>query len=962
MSLWSRIERRIGELAGELLPDEHRERLTEARGALDGGDAKRAVAICERLILDRPGHAGTLLVLGAARLQGGDAAGALRAFDDAIEADDATPEAHAGRGEALRLLGRFEDAVGAYQAAVRRAGGDEHLLAEAYRGQGLAHRAGGDLDRAIRELRKAVTEAPGDAVALAALGEALLIAAPPAPERARRYLERAVTAADVPPDAHVSLGRAALAMGDTAAAEQAFARARAIAEVDEDRLRAVAAAALAGLGDIARLRGDRAGAHEHYVRALALTPRDATLHERAGDLSADARDWEAAMLRYERAVDLGGAAAAVRKGLDAALALGPGAGERAGFFANRVLERDPRDPHALAARAAALPAEAARATLQGALADSDDPELHLALARVALTQGEREEAATHAWAALRAAPRDQRARDVLAAARAPALEPAPGDDAGELYALALAVQRALADEPALADLLPEAAQAAADFDQPLLVTVMGEFSSGKSTFINALVTEDIAPVGITPTTATINVVKFGRERGGRILYRDGRVATLPWPALSATLQQLDGDAARDVAQVEILYPAPELERVSVVDTPGLNSILPEHEEVARGFIARADAVVWVFAAGQAGKASEREALERIRAEGTRVLGVLNKIDQLSADDVAELRTHLGGELGGLVEAVVPLSARNALAHRAHGAADDGNWPELAAALEERFYSRAREIKRDACRRRLGGLLASARARVQDRRAAAATAADSLGREAAAAREAARTFAAEVVPGVRGELGERASDLYRRAAREVLELVRPRRLPFGSHTASEADRDYLLALLDAGYTALLAPAAARVAGALRETGLRAAAAAAREAAVIGGEPAAALARETEAAIESVDAEVFARADAFVRGYLRGGAIDRFFRQDVPKLELAEDAAYHALYRGSPDLDTEIARPLADAGARALGRIADRLEQLAGWADAQAFELERGAGARLDALDRRRRALSAPGASG
>ena len=46
---------------------------------------------------------------------------------------------------------------------------------------------------------------------------------------------------------------------------------------------------------------------------------------------------------------------------------------------------------------------------------------------------------------------------------------------------------------------------------------MGEFSSGKSSFVNAFIGADVAPTGITPTTATINVVRYGRERGGRIV-------------------------------------------------------------------------------------------------------------------------------------------------------------------------------------------------------------------------------------------------------------------------------------------------------------------------------------------------------------------------------------------------------------------------------------------------------------
>src|SRR5947207_12221438 len=86
-----------------------------------------------------------------------------------------------------------------------------------------------------------------------------------------------------------------------------------------------------------------------------------------------------------------------------------------------------------------------------------------------------------------------------------------------------------------------------------------------------------------------------------------------------------GDEARRIRVVEVLYPLETLQRVNVVDTPGLNSIHPEHEETARRFIAEADAVLWLFTVDQAAKATEGEALERIAHQGKKILGVLNKI-------------------------------------------------------------------------------------------------------------------------------------------------------------------------------------------------------------------------------------------------------------------------------------------------------------------------------------------------
>ncbi|HEY6035355.1 MAG TPA: hypothetical protein VIV58_13875, partial [Kofleriaceae bacterium] len=89
-----------------------------------------------------------------------------------------------------------------------------------------------------------------------------------------------------------------------------------------------------------------------------------------------------------------------------------------------------------------------------------------------------------------------------------------------------------------------------------------------------------------------------------------------------------------------------------------------------------------------------------------------------------------------------------------------------------------------------------------------------------------------------------------------------------------------------------------------------------------------------------ARVFDRARAYLRGYLEGGYIDAFFKNDVPRLELSEDAIYHALYRSAPDLDHEIGLPLENAAGDALAAIAGRLDHWCAVAGVQALDLEVG----------------------
>src|SRR5690606_6366613 len=149
--------------------------------------------------------------------------------------------------------------------------------------------------------------------------------------------------------------------------------------------------------------------------------------------------------------------------------------------------------------------------------------------------------------------------------------------------------------------------------RPLTIAIMGEFSAGKSTFVNALLGEAVAPMGVLPTTNTINVFRRGTGRGARIHYRDGRVAIVAADQVHDFLHGLDDTAAQRIRHVEIERTGSRMGDAAVVDTPGLNALDEYHERVAREFIDEADAVVWVFSATRGGAASEAAMLGELRA-------------------------------------------------------------------------------------------------------------------------------------------------------------------------------------------------------------------------------------------------------------------------------------------------------------------------------------------------------------
>ena len=151
MSFWSRIERRIEEFAGELYPDEFRERLSQARGTLHDEQFAEAEAQLLELVDERPEHVGALVLLGVARLKQNKADLALLAFDQALEREKDVPEALIGRGDAALELDDVAGALPNFRSAVDAAQGDRTLQAEAYRGLGVSYRRSGDLDGHRRE-------------------------------------------------------------------------------------------------------------------------------------------------------------------------------------------------------------------------------------------------------------------------------------------------------------------------------------------------------------------------------------------------------------------------------------------------------------------------------------------------------------------------------------------------------------------------------------------------------------------------------------------------------------------------------------------------------------------------------------------------------------------------------------------------------------------------------------------
>lgn len=177
----------------------------------------------------------------------------------------------------------------------------------------------------------------------------------------------------------------------------------------------------------------------------------------------------------------------------------------------------------------------------------------------------------------------------------------------------------------------------AQLDELFLLVVVGEFNSGKSTFINALIGERILEEGVTPTTARIHRLRHAEEAG---------VSPAPGGIL------------------EVEHPAEMLRHLQIVDTPGTNALDREHEAITRDFVPRSDLVLFVTSADRPFTESERAFIESIREWGKKLVVVVNKVDFLSGDEEREqveafIRDN-AAQLLGFTPQIFSVSSRQAL--------------------------------------------------------------------------------------------------------------------------------------------------------------------------------------------------------------------------------------------------------------------------------------------------------------
>lgn len=192
----------------------------------------------------------------------------------------------------------------------------------------------------------------------------------------------------------------------------------------------------------------------------------------------------------------------------------------------------------------------------------------------------------------------------------------------------------------------------ADIREPLLFVVVGEVKAGKSSLLNALFGHEFARADVLPATDRVYIFRHGPE--------DRSVEISP---------QL----------TERYLPIPFLRDFNVVDTPGTNTMVAEHQTITENFVPRADLVLFVFSVVNPWTQSAWDFLKLVQKKWLKnVVFVLQQADLREPTEIDVIRRHLQDtamQKLGFVPPIFAVSARKALLARTTALDKERLWTE-----------------------------------------------------------------------------------------------------------------------------------------------------------------------------------------------------------------------------------------------------------------------------------------------
>ncbi len=454
-------------------------------------------------------------------------------------------------------------------------------------------------------------------------------------------------------------------------------------------------------------------------------------------------------------------------------------------------------------------------SLRAETSEPDRAQAHLELARVLSKSADRSEVLRH----LHEAGKDPRLRPIAEAMSLETLQglkprldyPEDPQNPMSLEGFAKNVVAWVTGDPRLVDFVSAAQSLVQRLESPLSLAIVGEFNAGKSTLLNALLEEDLLPVGVLPTTAHTGIVRFGPRRAARLHFLSAPPQEVGFEEASRTMK----DTAAEIERVEFMFPHPVLRTVEFWDTPGFNALEERHETVAAKALEDAEAILWVMDANQVLSASEFDRIDGVRNGKERLIVVLNKTDRLGNDRAArleELIEYVEEHIGDHIAGIFGISAQEAVIARP---AVTPHFEKFREFIDVNVIERAGRLKVLEVLRQLGVIFDGVATFGSQRASSMAELSDRVAQIVSWVAADARVKASALVENQRRNLEDKSSYLLLSIEHEISESLRPAGQILSRPSLAPEDAEFIGRLLQTRFSDVIDESFAEVASVLND---------------------------------------------------------------------------------------------------------------------------------------------------
>ena len=185
----------------------------------------------------------------------------------------------------------------------------------------------------------------------------------------------------------------------------------------------------------------------------------------------------------------------------------------------------------------------------------------------------------------------------------------------------------------------------------LILPLIGEFSAGKTSLINALTDSKVLEIASLPTTATLYQIIFGAPENKAV------ALTAEGEEVELQLDALKNDELKKYPTVTLFDTSTKVPKdIIFVDTPGLSSPDPKHREVLTSILPQVDAILLTVDANQAVTRSLIDFVKSMRLAEKPIYLILNKIDTKSSSELQDLKRGIARDVDLPIDSLVCASA------------------------------------------------------------------------------------------------------------------------------------------------------------------------------------------------------------------------------------------------------------------------------------------------------------------